>query len=282
MEKGFFAQEGLEVGFLRFSTGLEALDAVLVGRADYATAAETPIAEAIDRGDNPQIVGTICTSDSYHHVVARKDRGIAGIEDLRARRVGVSTGTTADFFLYSLLVTSHVRPDEVQRIDLSPSQLVDALTRGDVDAVSAWVPFTRAAMDALGENARVLDPARVYTFTWNLVGTHMAERPAEVLQRLFRAVIAADRFIVEHPDEALAITARAIGVGTAELRKDWGTFGFKVALDQGLVLSLENQRRWAARRTGQAGPQQNVLRNIDAAGLNAVKPEAVRLPGAEG
>src|SRR5512141_2265915 len=50
-EEGFFRRHGLNVRLLPVATGREALDAVLAGDADYATAAETPLAEAIHRGD---------------------------------------------------------------------------------------------------------------------------------------------------------------------------------------------------------------------------------------
>lgn len=279
-EQGFFRRHGLNIRLLSFATGREALDAVLAGDADYATAAETPLAEAIRRGDSPSIVGTICTGANYHQIIARSDLNISGMGDLRGRRVGVPLGTTAGFFLHAQLITSGIDPDEIAVEDLPPRDLVERFSRGELDAICAWVPHTTHVLEALKDGVKVIPPKGDYPITWNLAtrGEGLGQAPDSLL-RLLRALLQAEQFIAEHPDDSVAITARAIGVSPAELRKDWEHYEFGVSLDQALIICLENQARWLGHEAGELKLTVNMLAYLDPTALNSTHPKVVRIPG---
>ena len=139
--QGLFHQEGLNATPQLYAYGKPALEAVIEGTADFATVAETPVMLAIMNGAQLSILATIQVSKRSHAIVARRDRGIVAIEDLKGRRIGLTSGTSADFFLDAFLLTREIFRKDVQVINLQPNQLAVALEKGDVDAVSTWAPY---------------------------------------------------------------------------------------------------------------------------------------------
>lgn len=274
-EKGYFEDEGIEVTFEPYVSGHLGLDAALAGKVDLTTAGDTPVAHAVVRGRPVAVLATICEINRAVLVVARKDRGISSLRDLRGRRVGVVEGTTADFFLHILLSTSYVKPEEVRIVGLETEAVVDALLRGEVDAVSTWSPHTTRAMKGLGDRGVAFDDPAIYKMTWNLASsTAYAEAHPERIRRVLRAVVRANAFIREHPEEALDLVSGRIGAARSELVREWKDFSFVATLDQGLLLNLEDQARWMMRKEAPQPPP-NFMESIRPQMLRAVEPSAI-------
>jgi len=278
-EKGYFKDEGIEAILQSYRSGHLGLDAVLSKKADLAAVGDTPIARAAVHGHSMAVVITLCEIDRAVLIVARKDRGISSPGDLRGKKVGVVEGTTADFFLHILLTTSYVKPADVNIVHLATDDVVDALIRGDVDAVSTWFPNTVVATDALDDNGVVFDDPSIYKMTWNLVATkQFAESHPESIKRVLGAIVRANAFILKYPDEARAITAKMIGTESLYLDKEWEGYNFTAALNQSLIVNLEDQARWMImKEPGRAGKTVNFMDFIYTDGLKAVLPEAVKV-----
>ena len=105
-EKGFFKDEGLDVSFQVYPSGHLALADMLDDKSDLATATETPIARAALNGRPVAVAATIAEISRGIELIARKERGIARVEDLKGKTVGVTRGSNAEFFLHVLLTTS--------------------------------------------------------------------------------------------------------------------------------------------------------------------------------
>jgi ABC-type nitrate/sulfonate/bicarbonate transport system substrate-binding protein len=280
-EKGYLKDEGLDATLLPYLSGHLGLDAVFSGKADLATAGETPIARAVIDGKPLAVIATVCRIDRAILIIGRKDRGISMRDDLRGRRIGVVAGTTADFFLHIYLATSYIDPKDVRVVNLATDKVVDALLNGEVDAVSTWAPHTVLLRDKLGDNAVVLHDPSLYTMTWNIVATQdFVKKNPECIRRLLRAIVSANQFISEKPSETRAICSRHIGADSPLFEREWTDYAFTVELDQGLVLNLEDQARWISKRRGFGDRNAiNFMNFIDADGLKAVKPEAVTITG---
>ncbi len=246
-----------------------------------ATAGDTPIARAAIDAKPVAVVATISEINRGILIIARKDRGIATPDGLRGKRIGVVAGTTADFYLHIFLTTSYIDPEDVQIVSLETDKLVEALLTGEVDAVSTWSPHTIVLRDSLGDNAIVFHDPSIYTMTWNVAVTQeFAQDNPERIKKFLRAIIRANDFIREHPDEARAISAKHIGTDSALYDREWQDYRFTAVLDQSLVLNLEDQGRWMAEEeVGGASRPPNFVDFIYAEGLKAVQPEAVRIPG---
>jgi len=277
--KGFFAEEGLQVEPQLHSYGKAALSSLLEGKADLATAAETPIMFAALAGAKLRIVAGIASTSKNNAIFARKDLGISRPEELKGKRIGYTPGTTGEFFLESFLTANGIPRQDAVPVPLQPDEMAAALGAGRVAAVSCWnFPLTRLRR-ALGERGVAFFDPQIYTQTFNLVARQesVAKNPGAIGSAL-RALVKAEGFAREHPGEARALVAAALNVDPDLLGEVWDCFAYQVELDRRLIITLEDQTRWAMKNRlagAQEMPDYGGLVYPDA--LAAVKPDAVTI-----
>lgn len=275
-ENGYFEDQGIEVTLSPYASGHLGLDATLSGDADLTTVGDTPLARAVVQGRPVAVLATLCEINRAVLIVARKDHGIASLEDLRGRSVGVVEGTTADFFLHILLSTSYIRTEEVHIVGLETEAVVDSLLLGEVDAVCTWSPHTTEAIQRLADRGIVFDDPGIYKMTWNLASSmeYAQDHPGRI-QKILLAVIKANAYIREHPEQTLRLVTGRLGVARSELAGDWRDFSFVATMDQGLLLNLEDQARWMLRRDSAAHATPNFMEILCPQMLRAVEPAAI-------
>ena len=98
-DQHFFSQNGLNVTSRQYATGAAALGGIVSGEANIAVGiSEFPLVGRAFQKSRIRIMGNIDRAD-FIYLVARKDRGIGEVSDLRGRRVGTTFGTVAHFHL---------------------------------------------------------------------------------------------------------------------------------------------------------------------------------------
>ena len=277
--KGYFVYEGLNVTLQPYTTGKDALDAALEGRAELATAADIPLMFAVMKEQPVSIVATIFTAEKDPGIIGRKDKGVLTLASLSGKRIGVTLGTSGHFVLDAFLIRQKLSTDDVTLHDLQPQELHEALLKGDVDAVAIWEPYLGALRTQLGANGMIFYSEGIYELPFNIAGTrdYVGSHP-ETIKKLLRALVRAERFYKDEPDAAHKIIAGAINVSLEHMMDLWPTFQFNVTLDQSLLLTLEDETRWAIKNklTGRTDIP-NYLYHIYLDALHAVTPEAVTI-----
>lgn len=279
LAKGYFLEEGLEVRPEMRTYGKPALQAVIDGQADIATAAETPIMFAILKGESIRVLANIVASNTNNGIMARRDAGIAGAADLKGKRIGYAPGTTGDFFLSSVLAANGILRTEIQGVGLKPEEMLEAILAKKVDAVSIWnYPLSQIGQ-ALAANGLVIYDKEIYTETFNLVARQdfVAKNP-QAVQRFLRALFKAEEFARRAPDEAQRIMADATRVDLGLVREAWDSFQFRVGLDKVLLITLEDETRWAmSNQLTDRTQMPDYLSYLYFDALEAVRPDAIRI-----
>jgi NitT/TauT family transport system substrate-binding protein len=277
--QGYYLQEGLDVMPQKHAYGKVALDAVLEGRADFATVAETPVMFAIMNGQQIAVIATIQMSNRNNVIIARKDRGIHAPQDLKGRKIAVTSGTLLDFFLDSFLATTGMTRKAVTVVNVKPEEMINAVVQGNVDAISAWSYVVIEAQHRLGDKGITFLDEEIYTQTFNVIATEefIRKNPAKV-DKLLRALVKAEGFVRKNPAEAQAIVADFCGIEKAVIKEMWAIEDFSVTLDQSLVLALEDEAAWAIKNGFiEKVTIPNFLNYIYVDGLKSVNPKAVRI-----
>ena len=279
-DKGYFQDAGLALHIEEFDSGRLSLEAMLSGQGiDICTVAPTPMMfESLEREDFC-IVATFVYSYEDIKVIARRDKGINAPKDLRRRKIGTPARTTGAFLLAVFLAFNEVAASEVEVIDISPSDLPTALERNEVDAIVIWEPHAGRAQKLLGEKAIRLPTLEMYRTTFNfVVMKEFAEDHPEALVRFLEGISQATTFIGDHRQEAQAIVARRLGVGKQAVTAVWDAFVFGMSLDQSLLVTLEQEARWAI-RNGFTDKVEvpNFLDFMYLEAMEKVKPEAVSI-----
>jgi NitT/TauT family transport system substrate-binding protein len=274
--RNFFEEEGLEVSLQPHLVGKDTLKAVLAGKADMATAADTPIMQAILRGAPLDIIACHFTAEHNSAMLAVRKPGIDDFADLRGKRVGAVFGTNSEYVLDILLSYNGMSRHDVEAVHVPPERMRTALLSGEVAAIATYNPFLYELTHELGKAALRFSAAELYTETSCLVGTDDFVRThTRQLEALLRALRQAEDFAHRDPQKAQEITARGLGVGTKQITELWPSFRLSVELDQSLLQVLENQARWQLANQGLASAPPNFLRHLALGPLKHVAPDAI-------
>jgi ABC-type nitrate/sulfonate/bicarbonate transport system substrate-binding protein len=277
--QGYFADAGLDVSVTRVSHGKAALDLLIDGRVDLAAATEVPFVVGVLEGQPLRVMSSMLSASEELAVVARRDRGIKAPADLIGKRIGVTFGTSGDYFVWAFLTRHQLRPERVTLIDVGPGSMVSELLKGTIDAASLWQPVRRAAETALGANGVTFTASDAYTVTHLMVGqaSLLEARPAAA-RKLVRALLHAEDFARTQPQHARAVVARQLQLDTRALEADWPLLEFRVDLRQSQLVTWEDEARWAmARGHAHSGPVPNFLWHLHLDALQATRPDRVTI-----
>ena len=275
--EGYFAAEGLNLKVIHCVNGRRCLQHLTDGEADAATVADTPIVFAAHAGARFEILGTMTTSRE-HRLLARADRGVRTLADLKGRRVGFIKGTSGHYFADSALALGALDPAEVTLVPVPPGEIVQRLVAGDIDAAGLYQPLARDAFLRLGARGAVVADARYYAATMNLVGRLAPALSDDDATRLLRALRRACALIQAQPARARAQLAQLLKLDPSVVDALWPDYDFRVALEQTLVTTMEAESRWAVREGLVTNPQMpDYLDRVRPGPLRALDRRAVTL-----
>lgn len=287
LDKGFFAEQGLQIELSYSSAGWQSLKRLFEGQADVATVAQLPVVySALDRRKYTEtpagdfaVVADLTSANRAQAGIGRRDRGINGPADLRGKTIGVPRGTTVDFFLESLLRRHRLSEADVTIVDIDVARLPEALIGGKVDAIFGWQPHSGRALKALGDNGVQLEVGQRYPSAWLVVfmKDYLRQHPG-VAERFLRAIAKAEDHVRSHPEEGLEILARHLNSDVATVREAADKIDYQLSLSEALLVMMDEQARWALRRgIAPVGTPPNFLDYVDQAPLKRVKPAAITL-----
>lgn len=275
--EGLFTREGVAVSVRRYASGKLALDAMLAGEVQAATAAVTPVVFSSFKRRDFAIVASIGSSNNDTRIVARRDHGVARPQDLRGKRIATQEASTVHFFLHMFLLKQGVPEKDVTICDLPPADFPRALARGEVDACSLREPLVSQAVALLGDNAVTFEEPELHVEYYNLLlcNPFLEKRP-ETVRRLLRAFVAAETLAKQHPQRARAVVARAFAISGPAQERLWPWLDLRVRISQSLLLAMEDQARWAVEgRWVENATMPNYLKFVCLDAMLSVKPSAV-------
>ena len=278
-EKGYFAKEGLLVLVQSHSSGKAAMEAVLQGQANLGTVADIPVMFAGLDQRPVAVFATIFRNEKDHGIVGRRDKGVIDPVSLKGKRVGVTLSTSGHFTLSAFLNRQKLSAKDVTMINYKPEDFADALDRGDVDAVATWEPFLNTMMTRQGANGVVFYGQDVYESLYNVVAlrSYIGSHP-ETIKKILRALDQGSQYCNDMPDAARELHESGKKTDAKNQKGVWGSYRFELELDQGLLLALEDQARWAIKnKLTNKVDVPNYLDYVYLDGMKAVKPSAVTI-----
>jgi NitT/TauT family transport system substrate-binding protein len=253
---------------------------MLKGEADIAAGpAEFPLVGKAFRKEKIRAIGSVDKID-HIKVVARKDRAIEQISDLKGKRVGTTIGTVAEFYLGRLLELNGMTMQSITVVDLkTPPEWVNAVVDGEIDAVVTAQPHANAAIDLLGAKAVSWSAQSNQPMYALIIATdEWIEAHPGLVNRFLKALAQAEEYVIRNPARVKAGLQKRLNTDAAYIETIWSQNQYGLSLDQSLILAMEDQARWMISNgltTEEEVP--DFLNYIYTSGLEAVKPEAVRI-----
>ncbi|NUP47122.1 MAG: TAXI family TRAP transporter solute-binding subunit, partial [Catenulispora sp.] len=154
----------VQVSVLSTAGSVDNLQRLAAGSATFAICAADAVADArLSEAARPASAPTDYRAvarlyDDYIHLVVKADSPIRGLPDLRGRRVAVGGPTSGTAFAARRILSAAGLSGQSTESELGLSEGLDALDRGEVDAVfwSGGLPTGRVADAAHAERLRLL------------------------------------------------------------------------------------------------------------------------------
>jgi len=278
-EKDYFLEEGIDIEIKGYPTGKSALEATFKKEVDMCTVADVPIVSNSFKREDFTVFGTILQGTQHAKCLARKDRNISTPQDLIGKKVATSIGTTAHYFMVVFFIFNGLDLEDVEIVNLKPTEMVKAIVDGDVDVIFNWEPNIYHAEKGLGENAVILPSDVGYLATFNLVSKNdFLENNQELLKRILKALIKAEEFAKDNREQSIDIITAYLKTDREIMDKLWDIYEFRVSLSQAFLLTLEDEARCFIRNKLTSEIKiPNYLDYIYMDALKAVKPEAIKI-----
>ena len=277
---GYFKKNGLNVTIKKYDSGGAAVPDMLKNETDLALASEFVVVNTIfDKGE----VRTLGSIDKFEnmYIIARMDKGIEKVTDLRNRTIGVPQGTIADFYLGRYLNLHNMKLSDVTFVNIRPDHSAEALAVGDVDAAVTWHPYLDRISDRYGDRV-IIWPIQSSQLTyWNIISRKdWADSHQETINRFLQSIEQASEYTANQPQEMKDIVQDELNYTDGYIAEVWPDHQFALSLDQSLVLAMEDEGRWMIENNLTAEKTIPDFRDrIYTKGLEKVKPDSVNIIG---
>jgi putative hydroxymethylpyrimidine transport system substrate-binding protein len=205
-ERGFFAEEGLEVTWQEPADPNNPPKLVAAGKADVAISYQPNLHMQVDQGLPLTRVGTLVATP-LNTVIALQDGPIDSLADLEGKTVGYSVGGFQETMLKAMLESAGVSTDTVELVNVNFA-LSQSLLSGRVDAiVGGFRNFEVNQLDLEGADARVFYPEAhgVPAYDELIFIAHREKMDRDKLRRFLDAVERATQYVVNHPEDSWEI-----------------------------------------------------------------------------
>ena len=200
IEKGFYAEEGLQVELRQRVAGTSHIDDVLQGRAQYGVS-DAGLMLSRQQG-KPVVLLAQILQHSPLVLLTRKDSGIRSAEDLAGKRVMFDAGGDGNMPIIAMLLKTFNKLDtvEIQPISFNPHDLID----GKTDAYASYLTNQPDWYQQRNVDVNIIDP-RDYGIDHagdNLFTTEqeLAEYPERV-EKIRRASLKGWEYALENSEE---------------------------------------------------------------------------------
>ncbi|MEA3459637.1 MAG: ABC transporter substrate-binding protein [Chloroflexota bacterium] len=205
VEKGYFADEGIEVEF-DYGWETDLLKLVGTGELSFAVASGDQVILARSQG-----LPVVYVMNWYQRfpvcVVTLKEKGIEEPEDLVGKTVGIPATYGASYIGWrALLYAAGIDEAKVSLQTIGYTQ-VASLVEGQVDAAVCYLMNEPVQLRQMGHEVSIIRVSDYIGLVSNGLITNertIAERP-ELVRGLVRAALRGLCYTIDHPDEAFAV-----------------------------------------------------------------------------
>lgn len=207
-EKGFFADEGLEVEIVAPADPADPPKLVAAGKADLAVSYQPQLHLQVHEGLPLVRVGTLVATP-LNCLMVRADGPIKTVADLKGRKIGYSVSGVENAIVQALLAKAGLTPADVEMVNVNWS-LTPALMTGQVDAtIGAYRNFELTQMKLAGGEGKCffVEEEGLPAYDELIFVANRDSLDRDRINRFMAAVERGTQFMLNHPAEAKEIFA---------------------------------------------------------------------------
>jgi NitT/TauT family transport system substrate-binding protein len=210
---GYFAKQGIQVQPVKYSTDASALSDLASARLEGGlfSMSDTLLASNLV---NLKVV-MVSDMGGQYSLVGSQD--INTLNDLRDKRIGLDLHTSSEIFIYDMLKTRRMTPQDVTYVQMTADQVI-ANIPSKIDAGLVWEPYTNQALKKglkiiyqdVSESKKL---PNLIVFRQSII----EKNPAEITGFL-QAWDEAVQYRTDHAQDSLAIISKATGLSIDDLK----------------------------------------------------------------
>ncbi|MEO1590542.1 MAG: ABC transporter substrate-binding protein [Cyanobacteria bacterium J06632_22] len=242
IDRGYFAEEGLDVSFERGFGSSDTASKIAAGQYDMGFGDIYSMIEFNQQNPDDKLIAVAVTiNKAPFALLTFKESGIESLDDVAGKKLGAPVGD-APRRLWPVLATEvGVDAEAVEWVSMEPKLRQSFLLQGNVDAISG---FTYSMIPALVEAGKTLDDMTIFYYTENglnfygnviLVKESFLEENPEVVRGFVAAYIKGLQDTVSDPEAGLEAVMAA---GDELMDADAERLRLQIAMD-GLLVNEE-------------------------------------------
>lgn len=259
-EKGYFADQGLDVDIQMPADTNDALKLVAAGKVDLALSYQPQIMLARGEGIPVRSIAAVVRHPLVH-LLTETDGKVNSPKDLEGMTVGYSSVPLYEAMVRTMMSQDGGDPDRMNLVDVG-FDLIPSLASGQADAImGGFINHEQLILEKEGHAVKSINPVDYgVPDYYELVLTASdegIEAKKEQLTRFVKAIQEGQNYVTEHPEEALNILL-AHENETSPLDRDIETKSLDILLplmtEEGTSFgwqetsSWENVRKWLVQR----------------------------------
>jgi NitT/TauT family transport system substrate-binding protein len=244
-QQGYFTQQGVDAEIRLIESGSKAVAMMLNDEIDISESTVFAMVSNSFKRRDFKIYTQVSISGNDNMIIARKDKGIRTINDLKGKKVGVLKGAFPQYVLDLMLLNAGVDSNKIHLVLEENDRLFQMISSGELDAVCFYGGWIDKAKNSLKDNALLFHDEKLVRVTVVHAGkTKTFERDPELYSRILKAYIGAEEYVKKNPDAALKTVAEYLKLDMSNAQKIWKPKMIHVALEQSLVKDMENLAQW--------------------------------------
>jgi taurine transport system substrate-binding protein len=225
----------VKIDWKLFDSGGSVNEAVVAGAVDIGLVGSSPASRGLSTKIAYQVPWIFDVIGKGESLVAKGDKGISTIADLKGKTVATPFASTSHYSLLAALQDAGVKESDVKVIDSEPDAIFAAWQKGDIDAAYVWNPNLAKLIK---DGGKVLitseDLAKKGKTTYDLavVTTKFATDYPDVVTVWAKQQDKAVQLIKSDPTKAAASIAPELNITPDEAKAQLGDLIFVTAAEQ--------------------------------------------------
>lgn len=239
MERGYFAEEGIEIQFERGYGSADTASKIAAGQYDMGFGDMYSMIEFNQQNpDDKLIVVAVPYNKAPFALVTTKESGINSIEDLSGRTLGAPAGDAPRRLWPVLAQEAGIDPNSVEWVTMEPKLRETFLLQGNVDGISG---FIYSMLPSLLAGGKTLDDLNIFYYKDNgldfygnvvLVREDFLAENEDLVRAFLRAYIRGIQDMMMDPEAGLA---SVVAAGDELMDADAEKLRLQLALDNLLI-----------------------------------------------
>ena len=194
IDKGYFAEEGLEITLWEFADGPSEIGAMEGGSIDLAYIGHGAHRLCINGQASIFMPSSVHSTDRIIVLPSAEVDSVENLSNLKGKKVAYNGGSSSETALNGALATAGLTMDDIEPYEMDATNMVAAMMSGSVDACTAWNPYSVQILENC-EGAQELEFATdsVNLSSWICLPSY-AEQNHDVLVRFTRALLKSMEF----------------------------------------------------------------------------------------